>query len=151
MEQQAFLQHFFADAGQLGFVIMGGRFAEGIDYRGDALIGAIVVGAGLPQVSSEQRLIQQDFDAMAMDGFDYAFRFPGLIRVKQSAGRVIRGEQDRGVVVLLERRFAQPSYAQHLPRWWQPQFCNDLAALERSLHDFWKLQSFEDPDPVNPT
>ena len=108
--------------------------------RGDALIGASVVGAGLPQVSSEQQLIQQDFESMEMDGFDYAFRFPGLIRVKQSAGRVIRGEEDRGVVVLLERRFAQPAYAQYLPRWWQPQYCNDLGALQQALASFWESQ-----------
>ena len=139
-EQRDFLQHFFTGEDQLGFVIMGGRFAEGIDYRGDALIGAIVVGAGLPQVNSEQQLIQQDFESMGMDGFDYAFRFPGLIRVKQSAGRVIRGEQDRGVVVLLERRFAQPANAQYLPRWWRPQHCNDLPALQRALHEFWQSQ-----------
>ena len=74
--QRQFLQQFFEAERQLGFAIMGGRFAEGIDYRGDALIGAIIVGVGLPQLSSEQQLIQQDFDAMQLDGFDYAFRFP---------------------------------------------------------------------------
>ncbi len=142
--QQEFLRRFFEAERQLGFAIMGGRFAEGIDYRGDALIGAIIVGVGLPQVSSEQKLIQQDFDAMGLDGFDFAFRYPGLIRVKQSAGRVIRGDSDRGVVVLLERRFRQGAYARELPAHWRPEYCNDLATLEQSLREFW-----EDQDGAN--
>jgi len=142
--QKQFLQQFFEAERQLGFAIMGGRFAEGIDYRGDALIGAIIVGVGLPQLSSEQQLIQQDFDALQLDGFDYAFRFPGLIRVKQSAGRVIRSEQDRGVVVLLERRFRQPAYARHLPPHWDPVYCNDAESLEQSLQTFWENEDGAD-------
>ena len=123
---------------------MGGRFAEGIDYRGDALIGAIIVGVGLPQLSSEQKLIQQDFDALQLNGFDYAFRFPGLIRVKQSAGRVIRDEPDRGVVVLLDQRFQQSAYARHLPAHWNPQQCKDTDTLEKSLKTFWENQDGTD-------
>ena len=142
--QQYFLQQFFETSGQLGFAIMGGRFAEGIDYRGDALIGAIIVGVGLPQLSSEQKLIQQDFDALQLNGFDYAFRFPGLIRVKQSAGRVIRDEQDRGVVVLLDQRFQQSAYAQHLPVHWNPKHCRDTDTLEKSLQTFWENQDGTD-------
>ncbi len=143
-EQQRFLRSFFETEGQLGFAIMGGRFAEGIDYRGDALIGAIIVGVGLPQLSSEQQLIQQDFDALGLDGFDYAFRFPGLMRVKQSAGRVIRGEQDRGVVILLERRFQQHGYARQLPPYWNPEYCKDVHTLEQSLRLFWESQDGTD-------
>ncbi len=135
--QKGFLANFFESNNQLGFAIMGGRFAEGIDYQGDALIGAIIVGVGLPQANSEQQLIQQDFEALGLDGFDYAFRFPGLIRVMQSAGRVIRSEQDRGVVVLLERRFQQAGYTRYLPRHWQPQYCNSAESLEQSLLAFW--------------
>ena len=136
--QQEFLARFFEHDGTLGFAVMGGRFAEGIDYRGNALIGAIVVGVGLPQANHEQQLIQQDFAAMDLDGFDYAFRFPGLIRVKQSAGRVIRDEQDRGVVVLLERRFRQSGYARQLPAHWRPKICNRPELLEESLQEFWE-------------
>ena len=142
--QQAFIRRYFEANEQLGFVIMGGRFAEGIDYRGDALIGAIIVGTGLPQPSLNQRLIQQDFDDSGMDGFDFAFRFPGLIRVKQSAGRVIRSEQDRGVIVLLERRFRYPDYARELPAWWQVEYCNDARSLEQSLQGFWEQQDAAD-------
>jgi Rad3-related DNA helicase len=75
---------------------------------------------------------------MQLDGFDYAFRFPGLLRVKQSAGRVIRGEQDRGVVVLLERRFQQTDFARQLPQHWHPEYCQDLDSLQQSLRLFWE-------------
>jgi Rad3-related DNA helicase len=136
--QRSFLANFFEGDNNLGFAIMGGRFAEGIDYQGDALIGAIIVGVGLPQANSEQQLIQQDFEALQLDGFDYAFRFPGLIRVMQSAGRVIRSEQDHGVVVLLERRFQQAGYTRYLPRHWQPRYCNSAESLEQSLQAFWE-------------
>jgi Rad3-related DNA helicase len=136
--QQQFLSKFFEADEQLGFAIMGGRFAEGIDYQGNALIGAIIVGVGLPQANREQQLIQQDFDDLQLDGFDYAFRFPGLVRVKQSAGRVIRGEHDLGVVVLLDRRFRQPGYARNLPAHWQTRYCNDVDSLEQSLQAFWR-------------
>jgi DNA excision repair protein ERCC-2 len=145
--QQKFLAGFFEADRQLGFAIMGGRFAEGIDYRGDALIGAIIVGVGLPQANSEQQLIQQDFDALQLDGFDYAFRFPGLIRVKQSAGRVIRDEQDRGVVVLLDRRFQQSGYRRYLPTHWDPDYCNSPETLEQSLQAFWA--TMEETDATN--
>ncbi len=82
--------------------------------------------------------MQQDFDALGLDGFDYAFRFPGLIRVLQSAGRVIRSETDRGVVILLDRRFRQSGYARHLPAYWQQDYCHDVESLEESLHVFWQ-------------
>jgi len=145
--QQEFLAAFFDGDNQLGFAIMGGRFAEGIDYRGDALIGAILVGVGLPQASLEQQLIRDDFESLRLDGFDYAFRFPGLIRVKQSAGRVIRDERDRGVVVLLDRRFAEPGYARHLPSHWRLEYCIDPESLKQSLSAFW--QGEEEIDAAN--
>ncbi len=135
--QREFVDGFFQRERQLGFAIMGGRFAEGIDYRGDALIGAMLVGVGLPQANLTQQLIQQDFDDLSLDGFDYAFRYPGLIRVLQSAGRVIRSESDRGVVVLFDRRFRQPGYRHNLPRHWQIACCNTPESLEESLQSFW--------------
>ncbi len=135
--QARFLARFFEADGQLGFAILGGRFAEGIDYRGEALIGAIIVGTGLPRADLEQNLIREDFDAMGLDGFDHAFRFPGLLRVQQSAGRVIRSERDRGVVVLLDARFARADYARCLPDYWETRCCNDVDSLEQSLRVFW--------------
>ena len=142
--QQQFLARFFEADQQLGFAIMGGRFAEGIDYQGDALIGAIIVGVGLPQANTVQQLIQQDFDTLGLDGFDHAFRFPGLIRVKQSAGRVIRSEQDRGVLVLLDRRFQHTEYTRYLPAHWHPRYCKDVESLEQSLLTFWQGQDTND-------
>ena len=116
---------------------MGGIFAESIDYMGQALIGAIIVGVGLPQADTEQQLIQQDFERLQLNGFDFAFRFPGITRVQQSAGRVIRSETDKGIVVLLDSRFKQQGYQTHLPGHWQVQDCADEDTLEQSLKEFW--------------
>jgi CRISPR-associated exonuclease Cas4 len=139
-QRQAFLDQLFHRNNTLGFAIMGGIFAEGIDYKGDALIGAIVVGTGLPQANTEQQLIQQDFERLNLNGFDFAFRYPGLIRVQQSAGRVIRSDNDRGVIILLDRRFAQSTYQKHYPAYWQPQHCRTLQQLDQSLTRFWAEQ-----------
>ena len=101
------------------------------------LIGAIIVGVGLPYASTERQLIEQDFAAMQLNAFDYAYRFPGLTRVQQSAGRVIRSEDDRGVVVLLDRRFQQRVYREQFPPHWRVRPCPDIDSLERSLLQFW--------------
>ena len=132
-----FLSAFFEKQNTLGFVILGGIYAEGIDYIGDSLIGAIIIGVGLPQANSEQQLIQQDFEAQQLNGFDYAYRFPGLTRVLQSAGRVIRSDTDRGVVVLLDRRFQQTVNTQYLPPHWQVTHCQQLETLQQSVKSFW--------------
>ena len=138
-----FLARFFKHENTLGFAIMGGIFAESIDYSGESLIGAIVVGVGLPQPNTQQRLIQQDFERLQLNGFDYAYRFPGITRVQQSAGRVIRSETDRGIVVLLDSRFGQAGYQAHLPSHWQVQECTDVDTLEQSLIDFWQQPDAE--------
>ena len=103
--------------------ILGGIFAEGIDYVGEALIGAIVVDVGLTQDNSEQQLISTDFESQHLNGFDYAYRFPGLIRVLQSAGRVIRSDINKGVIALIDRRFQQIDNIRHLPSHWQIDHC----------------------------
>lgn len=140
-QRQAFLDQFRNHRKTLGFAIMGGIFAEGIDYQGQTLIGAIVVGVGMPQANIEQQLIQQDFEKLNLNGFDFAFRFPGLTRVQQSAGRVIRSESDRGVVILLDRRFQQSAYRSCFPPHWRPQHCQTIDALEQSLCQFWATQA----------
>ncbi len=137
-QRAEYLAQFSAHKKTLGFAIMGGIFAEGIDYAGQSLIGAIIVGVGLPHANTEQQLIESDFSAMQLNAFDYAYRFPGLTRVQQSAGRVIRSEDDRGVVVLLDRRFQQRAYREHFPPHWQASHCKDIDALERSLLQFWE-------------
>jgi len=132
-----FLSHYFDRTNTLGFAIMGGVFAEGIDYLGTALIGTIIVGVGMPQANSLQKLIQQDFDAMQLNGFDFAYRFPGLTRVLQSAGRVIRSDSDYGVIILLDQRFQQADYQKNFPPHWQTLHCLDSESLEQSLIQFW--------------
>jgi len=139
-QRREFIDSFYEHKNTLGFAIMGGIFAEGIDYLGQSLIGAIVVGVGLPQANTEQQLIEQDFSRLSLNGFDYAYRFPGLIRVQQSAGRVIRSETDIGVVILLDRRFQQSAYRQHFPSHWQPGHCQDIDKLEQDLLQFWESQ-----------
>jgi DNA excision repair protein ERCC-2 len=136
-QRSEFLGHYFERDNTLGFAIMGGIFAEGIDYAGSSLIGAIIVGVGMPQANTEQQLIQQDFDSMQMNGFDFAYRFPGLTRVQQSAGRVIRSENDCGVVILIDNRFRQSAYRQNLPRHWQALECRNIDTLQKSLEEFW--------------
>ena len=136
-ERSIFLSEFFNRQDRLGFVILGGIFAEGIDYVGDALIGAIVVGVGLPQANSEQQLISADFESQHLNGFDYAYRFPGLIRVLQSAGRVIRSDINKGVIALIDRRFQQIDNIRHLPSHWKIDHCQQLEGLRKSLNAFW--------------
>ncbi|MCP5208024.1 MAG: ATP-dependent DNA helicase [Hahellaceae bacterium] len=139
-DRELFLQQFDSREDiTLAFVIIGGIFAEGIDYIGDRLIGAIIIGPGLPQPGLHTRLIQQKFatGVTPKRGFDYAFRYPALIRVLQSAGRVIRGEKDRGIIVLTDRRFATPDYLALYPPHWQPWIVSDTSQLVNNLRGFW--------------
>ena len=103
----------------IGFCVLGGIFSEGIDLKGDALIGSIIIGTGLPQVCEERELLKHFFDEEGKNGFDYAYRYPGMNKVLQAAGRVIRSASDRGVVALLDERFLQHAYTKLFPREWQ--------------------------------
>ncbi len=147
--REAFLQRFMPDSANLlpdnaiqtksilGFCVLGGIFSEGIDLKGESLIGAIVVGTGLPQISMERDLLRGYFDRHDKDGFDYAYRFPGMNKVLQAAGRVIRTVEDRGIIALLDYRFCQPSYTKLFPREWRdPRFVTaETVALE--TESFW--------------
>lgn len=136
--QENFLSRFFhSDKAVLGFAILGGIFAEGIDYRADALHGAIIVGTGMPQPTEEQQLMSQHFAKCGLNGFQYAYQIPGFTRVLQTAGRVIRSETDKGVVVLVDPRFARPDFNRLMPSHWQPVGCDSLATAQRHLHQFW--------------
>src|ERR1051325_3289120 len=109
-ERAAFLERFNSpETGQtlVGFVVLGGIFGEGIDLVGERLIGVIVVGVGLPQLSIERDLIRDYIDARTGAGFEYAYAFPGFNRVLQATGRVIRSESDRGAVVLIDSRYRE--------------------------------------------
>lgn len=102
----------------VGFAVMGGIFGEGIDLMGERLVGAVVVGVGLPQICLERDLIRRHFDERDIAGFEYAYTYPGMNRVLQAAGRVIRSDEDRGVVLLIDRRFGQERYAELFPATW---------------------------------
>ena len=121
-EREEFLAAFTHDpvGTQIGFAVMGGLFGEGIDLVGERLIGAAIVGVGLPQICVERDLIRDHFESRTGTGFDYAYTFPGMNRVLQAIGRVIRSETDRGIVLLLDTRFAQQRYRRLFPAWWQP-------------------------------
>ena len=138
--RQEFLSE-FEHAGEtslVGFAVMGGVFGEGIDLAGDKLSGAIIVGVGLPQISNERNVIRSYFDEQSGNGFAYAYVYPGINRVLQAAGRVIRSENDMGVVILLDERFSHHIYRELLPPEWSPvQRASDGYVLRDVLQDFW--------------
>jgi Rad3-related DNA helicase len=118
-ERAAFLERFTPGGCGIGFAVLGGSFGEGIDLPGTRLIGAFVATLGLPQVNPVNEQLRQRMQAMFGAGYDYTYLYPGLQKVVQAAGRVIRTEQDRGVVHLIDDRFAQEAVRALLPRWWQ--------------------------------
>lgn len=121
----------------LGFCVMGGIFSEGIDLKNDSLIGAVIVGTGLPQVCNERELLKKYFDAWGENGFDYAYRYPGMNKVLQAAGRVIRTVDDFGVVALLDERFLSPAYQRLFPREWQDRVAVTVDQIGRKVEKFW--------------
>ena len=123
----------------VGFCVMGGIFGEGIDLKKNRLIGAIVVGPGLPQVCNEREILKQYYDRRNMDGFDHAYRYPGMNKVMQSAGRVIRTDEDTGVIVLLDERFGQQQYRSSFPREWADYETCTLNNVKEKLTAFWNL------------
>ena len=136
----AFLARFVLDPAEtlLGFGVLGGVFGEGVDLVGSRLIGCAIVGVGLPQVSPRQEMLRRYFDEKDGSGFDCAYRFPGMNKVLQAAGRVIRTEHDRGVVLLLDDRFAQEGYRRLFPRHWAHlQYLPGTDALKQALQTFW--------------
>ncbi len=120
------------DRSALGFCVMGGIFSEGIDLRNDSLIGVIIVGTGLPQVCTERELLRNHFGS-----FDYAYRYPGMNKVLQAAGRVIRTETDTGIVALLDDRFLQASYQNLFPRAWKHARNVDTNSIGEAVRAFW--------------
>lgn len=125
------------DASFVAFCVMGGIFSEGIDLTNDKLIGAIVVGTGLPQISNEREILKRYYDEHSGNGFDYAFRYPGLNKVLQAAGRVIRTTEDRGVILLLDERFLQSDYQYLYPREWSKRKVCDVESIDGEIRAFW--------------
>ncbi len=121
----------------LGFCVMGGIFSEGIDLKNDSLIGAMIIGTGLPQVCNERELLKQYFDSWGENGFDYAYRYPGMNKVLQAAGRVIRTVEDFGIVALLDERFLTPAYQKLFPREWNHYEIVTVDYIGRRIERFW--------------
>ena len=121
----------------IGFCVMGGIFSEGIDLKNDSLIGAMIVGTGLPQVCCERELLKEYFDEQGENGFDYAYRFPGMNKVLQSAGRVIRTAQDVGVIALLDERFMTYQYRRMFPREWSQYEIVSVDEISKRVERFW--------------
>ena len=117
-QRQAFLERFDADGQGVGFAVLGGAFGEGIDLPGSRLIGAFIATLGLAQLNPVNEQLKQRMAAIFGAGYDYTYLYPGLQKVVQAAGRVIRSQQDRGVVMLIDDRFAEPRIRQLLPGWW---------------------------------
>ncbi len=120
-EQAQFLARFVPGGRGVGFAVLGGAFAEGIDLPGDRLIGAFVATLGLPQVNPVNEQIRERMETVFQRGYDYAYLYPGLQKVVQAAGRVIRTPEDRGVLLLMDQRFARAEVRQLLPAWWAVQ------------------------------
>ena len=121
----------------IGFCVLGGIFGEGIDLKEDSLIGVIIVGTGLPQVCYERELLKQYFDESGQNGFDYAYRYPGMNKVLQAAGRVIRTVEDIGIVALLDERFLQYAYLRMFPREWANYEKVNYSGIAGRVERFW--------------
>ncbi len=121
----------------IGFCVLGGIFSEGIDLRNDSLIGAVIVGTGVPQICGERELLKKYFDANGENGYNYAYRYPGMNKVLQAAGRVIRTQEDLGVVVLLDDRFLMPAYRFLFPREWREFSVVPADEIGRCVDNFW--------------
>ncbi|MGN0984405.1 MAG: ATP-dependent DNA helicase [Gemmiger sp.] len=140
-KRTAFLDHFSCApaASLLGFAVLGGVFGEGVDLAGDRLIGTAIVGPGLPQVGPRQEQLRNYFDQTRGSGFDYAYRYPGMNKVLQAAGRVIRTPQDKGVVLLIDERFAAPDYRRLMPPHWSHcRMVDTQEQLRQELAQFWQ-------------
>ena len=138
-EREAFLKKFEKERNHslVGFCVMGGIFSEGIDLTEDRLIGALIIGTGLPQVCREREIVKEYFDKKGMDGFAYAYQYPGMNKVLQAAGRVIRTEADRGMILLMDDRFATISYQRLFPREWEQHAYCQVDSLAGQLQEFW--------------
>lgn len=145
-ERDKFLRQFREGRGDplIGFCVLGGAFAEGVDLAGEKLIGTIIVGTGLPKISSELNLLKEYFDSTRENGYDYAYTYPSMIKVQQAAGRVIRSENDRGVVVLMDDRYTEPPILKLLPKHWKKiKFVSDPFTLSSALERFWETPPYE--------
>lgn len=145
-EREAFLEEFSEESSKkrksslVAFCVLGGIFGEGIDLKNEQLIGAIIVGTGLPQISNEREILMNYYEERSGEGFDYAYRYPGMNKVLQAAGRVIRTVEDVGVIELLDERFLQSDYRNLFPREWEQRLVCNIDTIDQYLREFWEKQ-----------
>ena len=127
-----------SDVSQVFLFVMGGIFGESIDLIGDQLSGVLIVGVGLPAIAPFNNILKSHYDLTFNNGFDYAYTYPGLNKVIQAVGRVIRTKTDRGVALLLDDRFTTRKYLRLYPKFWSHlSVCNDMFELNKMIKDFW--------------
>ncbi|MBU3146234.1 ATP-dependent DNA helicase [Clostridium sp. CF012] len=139
--REAFLQNFsdIDSENILGFGVLGGIFSEGIDLKGDRLIGAIIIGVGLPMICFEKKIIAEYYDKKSNCGYEYSYMYPGMNKVLQAAGRVIRTEEDKGTVLLIDDRFLHQRYRRLFPKQWDDYLkINNKADAKRQICEFWE-------------
>lgn len=138
-DREEFLDKFTLENDEtvIGMCVLGGIFSEGIDLKSDSLIGAIIVGTGLPMVCNERQILKKYFDKDGVNGYDYAYKYPGMNKVLQAAGRVIRTTEDIGVVALLDERFMETHYLRMFPREWSNYEVVSLDNFCRRVEMFW--------------
>lgn len=139
-EREAFLDVFSVKREKtlVAFCVMGGIFAEGIDLKGKSLIGVLIVGTGLPQISNEREILKDFYQQREGLGFEYAFRYPGMNKVLQAAGRVIRTSEDRGIILLLDERFLEEGYQRMFPREWEHFGRVTVSSVRGEVEKFWQ-------------
>ncbi|MBQ9760100.1 MAG: ATP-dependent DNA helicase [Clostridia bacterium] len=142
-EKEKFLDAFVNDGQRrVGFCVLGGSFSEGVDLPGDRLIGTVIVGTGIPGISNERNILKEYYDVTRENGYDYAYTYPGMNRVLQAAGRVIRREEDAGVIVLVDDRYGTDRYKALFPEHWQNiQYARTATELAELVADFWSVIS----------
>ena len=139
-EREEFLGEFdkVRTKSMVAFCTLGGIFSEGIDLVGGKLIGSIILGAGLPQVGNERKLMSDFFDESGKNGFEYAYLYPGMNKVIQAAGRLIRTKDDVGVIALLDDRFRLLSYRKTFPREWNDAEFTTIDDISLKVTNFWQ-------------
>ena len=138
IEQKNILEKFNEDNNILGLFVLGGIFSEGVDFIGDKLHGVIVVGVGFPQINLENEILRNYFNNLSLNGFDYAYTYPGFNKVIQAVGRVIRTENDKGIMILIDDRYLSFKYLNIFPKHWSNYLIiKNESDLEDKLNDFW--------------
>ena len=140
-DREAFLQNFsdIESENILGFGVLGGIFSEGIDLKGDRLIGVIIIGVGIPMICFEKEIIKEYYDNKSNCGYEYSYMYPGMNKVLQAAGRVIRTEEDRGTVLLIDDRFLERRYRRLFPKSWDDYHkINSNTDIKKEISEFWE-------------